>query len=67
MKTFGLVVPRSKGGTFEAEVQRLLVGQAELARMILPMLEAWRSVRSRASALGGSSWPSPGGVRLVSS
>ena len=27
MKTFGLVVPRGKGGTFEAEVQRLLVGQ----------------------------------------
>ena len=52
MKTFGLVVPRSKGGTFEAEVRRLLVGQAELARIILPMLEAWRSVRSRASVLG---------------
>ena len=52
MKTFGLVVPRSKGGTFEAEVQRLLVGQDELARIILPMLEAWRSVRTRASALG---------------
>jgi transposase len=52
MKTFGLVVPRSKGGTFEAEVQRLLIGQDELARIILPMLEAWRSVRSRASALG---------------
>ena len=52
MKTFGLVVPRGKGGTFEAEVQRLLVGQAELARIILPMLEAWRSVRTRASVLG---------------
>jgi transposase len=52
MKTFGLVVPRRKGGTFEAEVQRLLIGQDELARIILPMLEAWRSVRSRASALG---------------
>jgi transposase len=46
MKTFG------KGSTFEAEVQRLLAGQEELARIILPMLEAWRSVRSRASALG---------------
>ncbi|QRM34034.1 IS110 family transposase [Microvirga sp. VF16] len=52
MKTFGLVVSRGKGGTFEAEVQRLLAGQEELARILLPMLEAWRSVRSRASALG---------------
>jgi transposase len=52
MKTFGLVVPRGKGGTFETEAQRLLVGQAELARIILPMLEAWRSVRTRASVLG---------------
>ena len=52
MKTFGLVVPRGKGGTFEAEVRRLLVGQDGLARIILPMLEAWRSVRSRAADLG---------------
>lgn len=27
MKTFGLIVPRSKGGTFEAHVQRLLEEQ----------------------------------------
>lgn len=52
MKTFGLVLPRGKGGTFDAEVQRLLAGQDELARIILPMLEAWRSVRSRAAILG---------------
>jgi transposase len=52
MKTFGLVLPRGKGGTFEAEVQRLLAGQDELARIILPMLEAWRSVRRRAAILG---------------
>ncbi len=52
MKTFGLVVPRSKGGTFEAEVQRLLAGQEALARIILPVLEAWRSVRARAAELG---------------
>jgi transposase len=52
MKTFGLVVPRGKGATFEVEVQRLLAGQDELARIILPVLEAWRSVRSRAAILG---------------
>jgi transposase len=52
MKTFGLVIPRSKGGTFEAEVQRLLAGQEALARIILPVLEAWRNVRARAAELG---------------
>jgi transposase len=52
MKTFGLVIPRSKGGKFEAEVRRLLDGQEELARIILPVLEAWRSVRTRAAELG---------------
>ena len=52
MKTFGLVVRRSKGGTFGAEVQRLLAGQEELGRIILPVLETWRSVRARAAELG---------------
>lgn len=52
MKTFGLVVPPSKGGKFEYNIQRLLVGQEELARIILPVLEAWRSVRTRAAELG---------------
>ncbi|WFU51287.1 IS110 family transposase [Sinorhizobium terangae] len=52
MKTFGLVVPPSKGGTFEDNVQRLLACQEELARIILPVLEAWRSMRARAAELG---------------
>jgi len=52
MKTFGLVVRRGKGGTFEAEVRRLLADQEELARIILPVLETWRSVRARAAELG---------------
>jgi transposase len=52
MKTFGLVVRRRKGGTFEAEVRRLLADQEELARIILPVLETWRSVRARAAELG---------------
>ncbi len=52
MKSFGLVVPRSKGGTFEAEVQRLLTGQEALARIILPLLQGWRSVRAPAAELG---------------
>ena len=53
MKTFGLVVPSSKGGKFEDNVRRLLAGREELARIILPVLEAWHSVRTRAAELGG--------------
>jgi transposase len=52
MKTFGLVVPRSAGGKFEDHVRRLLAGHDELGRIILPMLDAWRSLRTRAADLG---------------
>src|SRR5208283_1851699 len=52
MKTFGLVVPSSKGGKFEANVRLLLADLEELASIILPILEAWRGVRSRAADLG---------------
>ena len=46
MKTFGLVVPPSKGGQFEANVRRLLADHDGLEAIILPVLEAWRSVRT---------------------
>ena len=52
MKTFGLIVPGAKGGSFEAEVLRLLSGDHGLARVILPLLEAWNAVRRRAAELG---------------
>jgi transposase len=52
MKTFGLVVPSSKGGQFEAHVRRLLADHEGLKAVILPVLEAWRSVRIRAADLG---------------
>jgi len=52
MKTFGLIVPSSKGGKFEAHVRRLLVDQDALARIVLPVLQAWRSVRADAAELG---------------
>src|SRR6478736_10474862 len=45
MKTFGLIVPGAKGGSFEAEVRRLLSDEDGLARVILPLLEAWGTVR----------------------
>jgi transposase len=51
MKTFGLVVPRRKGSRFEEEVRRMLFGREDLACILLPVLEAWRNVRARASEL----------------
>src|SRR3954467_9973411 len=52
MKTFGLLVPAGKGSTFEKNVHSLLVDQEGLAPIVLPMLEAWRSLRLRAAELG---------------
>ena len=51
MKTFGLVVPQGGGRVFDSHVRRLLADDAALARIMLPMLEAWRSLRSRATEL----------------
>jgi len=52
MKTFGLVVPAGRGSVFEKNVRALLVDQNGLAAIVLPMLEAWRSLRIRAAELG---------------
>ncbi len=52
MKTFGLPVPAGKGSAFEKNVRQLLVDQDGLATIVLPMLEAWRSMRIRAGELG---------------
>ena len=52
MKTFGLVVPAGKGSKFEEHVRALLVDQKDLAAIVLPVLEAWRSMRLRAAELG---------------
>jgi len=51
LKTFGLIVPKGAGRVFEANVRRLLEANDELARIILPLLEAWRSIRRRAAEL----------------
>lgn len=51
MKMFGLVVPKGVDRVFEDHVRRLLEGNAGLARIMLPLLEAWRSLRSRAAEL----------------
>src|ERR1700710_2418826 len=52
MKTFGLVIPAGKGSRFEDHVRELLVDQTGLAAIVLPVLEAWRSIRLRAAELG---------------
>lgn len=52
MKTFGLIVPRGIGAKFERNVRSLLVEHADLARITLPLLEAWRSLRVQATELG---------------
>lgn len=52
MKTFGLIVPSGKGGSFETNVRSLLDDQATISAVVLPMLEAWRSSRARAAELG---------------
>jgi transposase len=52
MKTFGLVIPAGKGGAFETNARALLEDFDELARIILPILEAWRAARRQATELG---------------
>lgn len=51
MKTFGLIVPKGAGRVFDANVRDLVAGNNSLERIILPLLEAWRSVRARATEL----------------
>lgn len=52
MKTFGLLVPAGKGGKFERNIRGLLADRAELAAIVLPLLEAWRGIRMQAAELG---------------
>ena len=51
MKTFGLVVPKGAGRVFEAHARALLGTNQAVARIVLPLLEAWRAVRARAAEL----------------
>lgn len=51
MKTFGLVVPKSSGKVFEGHVRELLASSVGLERIILPLLEAWQAMRTRAAEL----------------
>jgi transposase len=51
MKTFGLVVPKGKGGVFEKNVYTLLDGQPAIAAIVMPLLQAWRTVRAQTAEL----------------
>ena len=51
MKTFGLVVLKGTGRVFEGHVRSLLTSNAGLEQIILPVLEAWRGLRTRAAEL----------------
>lgn len=51
MKTFGLVVPKGMGRIFDHHVRSLLGSHAELERIILPLLEAWRDMRAQTAKL----------------
>jgi transposase len=51
LKTFGLVVPKGTGGIFEQNVRALLAGQDDVAGIVLPLLQVWRTVRLQTAAL----------------
>ena len=51
LKTFGLVVPKGKGGIFERNVRHLLAGRNDVAVIVLPLLQVWRTVREQTAAL----------------
>ena len=51
MKTFGMVVSKGAGRVFEGHVRSLLASNAGLEQIILPVLEAWLGLRSRAAEL----------------
>jgi transposase len=51
MKTFGLVVPKGRGGVFEGHVRSLLASNAALAQIILPLLDSWRALRNQTAKL----------------
>lgn len=51
LKTFGLIVPKGVGGVFDRNVRALLEDDAGLARIILPLLQAWSDMRRQAAEL----------------
>ena len=51
LKTFGRIVPKGAGGLFEKNVRVLITDDAEIAAVILPLLQARQMARSKCAAL----------------
>jgi transposase len=51
LKTFGRIVPKGAGGVFEKNVRALITGDAELAEVIRPLLQARGIARGKCAAL----------------
>jgi transposase len=52
LKTFGRIVPKGAGAIFEKNVRALITGDAELAEVIMPLLQARGIARGKCAALG---------------
>jgi transposase len=51
LKTFGRIVPKGAGGLFERNVRALITDDAEIAAVIMPLLQARGMARSKCAAL----------------
>ena len=51
LKTFGRIVPKGASGLFEKNVRALITDDAEIAAVILPLLQARQMARSKCAAL----------------
>jgi transposase len=50
LKTFGLIVPKGGGGLFEKNVRTLITDDAEIAAVIMPLLQARQVARGKRRA-----------------
>ena len=51
LKTFGRIVPKGAGGLFEKNVRALITDDAEIAAVIMPLVQARQMTRSKCVAL----------------
>jgi transposase len=51
LKTFGQIVPKGGGGLFEKNVRALITEDAEIAAVIMPLLQARQVTRDKCAAL----------------
>ena len=51
LKTFGRIVPKGAGGLFEKNVRAVIADDAEIAAVIMPLLQARGMARSKCAAL----------------